>query len=165
MLYTDNNPLTYVLKTATLNAVGQQWVAELADFNFTIKYRPQKANVDADDISRMPVNFDSYMSQCTQSVFQEVVRATEQGILVQQEELSPLFSSVSFNTLQEQMGAETLPNTVQPLSRDVIKTAQQEDLVIGKIYDHKMRNERPCGQEIKNESIDVKALVREWNRL
>jgi hypothetical protein len=48
VVYTDNNPLTYVLTTARLNATGQRWVAELADFNFKIKYRPGKANADAD---------------------------------------------------------------------------------------------------------------------
>ena len=38
LVYTDNNPLTYVLSSARLNATGQRWVAELADFHFTIKY-------------------------------------------------------------------------------------------------------------------------------
>ncbi len=42
-VYTDNNPLTYVLSTARLNAVGQRWVGELADFHFDIRYRPGKA--------------------------------------------------------------------------------------------------------------------------
>ena len=36
-VYTDNNPLTYVLSSARLNATGQRWVSELADFHFTIK--------------------------------------------------------------------------------------------------------------------------------
>lgn len=35
-VYTDNNPLTYVLSSARLNAVGHRWVGELADFHFTI---------------------------------------------------------------------------------------------------------------------------------
>ena len=39
-VYTDNNPLTYVLSSAKLSEVGHRWVAELADFNFNIKYRP-----------------------------------------------------------------------------------------------------------------------------
>ena len=55
-VYTDNNPLTYVLSTAKLNATGHRWVAELADFTFTIKYRPGKINQDADTLSRMPLN-------------------------------------------------------------------------------------------------------------
>ena len=32
-VYTDNNPLLYVLSSAKLNATGQRWVNELADFN------------------------------------------------------------------------------------------------------------------------------------
>ena len=33
-VYTDNNPLTYILISAKLDAVGQCWVAALANFNF-----------------------------------------------------------------------------------------------------------------------------------
>lgn len=36
-VYTDNNPLTYVLSTARLNAVGHRWVGQLTDFHFDIK--------------------------------------------------------------------------------------------------------------------------------
>ena len=56
VVYTDNNLLTYVLTSAKLNATGHRWVAELADFNFTIKYRPGKTNTDADVLSRMPLD-------------------------------------------------------------------------------------------------------------
>ena len=35
---TDNNPLTYVMSTPNLDAVGHRWVASLAGFNFTIEY-------------------------------------------------------------------------------------------------------------------------------
>lgn len=106
VVYTDNNPLTYVLTTAKLNASGQRWVAELADFNFTIKYRPGKTNADADGLSRMPIDFKDYMSHCTQSISQDVVTATQQGILVQQLEQTPIFSAISFDTPQQQTGAE-----------------------------------------------------------
>ena len=50
-VYTDNNPLTYVLTLAKLNATGLRWIRELADYNFNIRYRPGKANVDADTLS------------------------------------------------------------------------------------------------------------------
>lgn len=43
-VYSDNNPLTYVMKSAKLNAVGHRWVSELADFRFTLKYRSGKVN-------------------------------------------------------------------------------------------------------------------------
>ena len=35
-IFTDNNPLTYVLTSAKLDACGQRWVAKLANYNFTI---------------------------------------------------------------------------------------------------------------------------------
>ena len=38
VIYTDNNPLTYLLSTAKLNTTMHRWVAELADYNFSIKY-------------------------------------------------------------------------------------------------------------------------------
>ena len=46
-VYTDNNPVTYVLSSAKLNATGLRWIGELADFNFTIHYCPGKSNIDA----------------------------------------------------------------------------------------------------------------------
>lgn len=49
---TDNNPLTYVLTTAKLNATGHRWLAALATYDFDVQYRPGKANTDADLLSR-----------------------------------------------------------------------------------------------------------------
>ena len=41
IVYTDNNPLTYVLSTAKLNATGHRWVSELAGFSFSTWTRQQ----------------------------------------------------------------------------------------------------------------------------
>ena len=53
-VYTDNNPLTYVLTTAKLDATGQRWIANLANYNFKIFYRCGRSNIDADSLSRIP---------------------------------------------------------------------------------------------------------------
>ena len=53
-VHTDNNPLTYVLTTAKLDATGQKWVASLANYNFTITYHSGKHNINADPLSRVP---------------------------------------------------------------------------------------------------------------
>ena len=52
-VYTDNNPLTYVFSSAKLDACGQRWVAKLANYNFTIKYKCGLSNVEADALSRI----------------------------------------------------------------------------------------------------------------
>ena len=49
-VYTDNNPLTYILTSAKLNATSLRWVRELADFRFQVNYRPGKSNSDADTL-------------------------------------------------------------------------------------------------------------------
>ena len=67
-VFTDNNPLTYILTSAKLNATGLRWVNELADFHFDVRYRPGKANADADNLSRMPISFEEYMSACSKMV-------------------------------------------------------------------------------------------------
>ena len=36
IIYTDNNPLTYIMKKKQLDAIAQRWVTALADFNFVI---------------------------------------------------------------------------------------------------------------------------------
>ena len=53
-VYTDNNPLTYILTTAKLDAIGQRWVTSLANYNFKIFYKNGKLNVEADALLCIP---------------------------------------------------------------------------------------------------------------
>ena len=53
-VFTDNNPLTYILTTAKLDATGQRWVAALSIYDFQIFYRSGKSNKNADALSRIP---------------------------------------------------------------------------------------------------------------
>ena len=53
-VYTDNNPLTYILTTAKLDATGQRWVASLANYNFKNFYKSGKLNIEADALSCIP---------------------------------------------------------------------------------------------------------------
>ena len=53
-VYTDNNPLTYILTTAKLDATGQRWVASLANYNFKIFYKSGKLNVQVDALLCIP---------------------------------------------------------------------------------------------------------------
>ena len=55
---TDNNPLTYVLTTPNLDAIGHRWVAALADFDMSIEYLKGTDNKVADTLSRVSVRLD-----------------------------------------------------------------------------------------------------------
>ena len=75
VVYTNNNPLTYVFTSAKLNATGLRWVGELAGSNFEICYRPGKLNVDADSLSRLPSDFKTYTDSCTEKITSESLHA------------------------------------------------------------------------------------------
>ena len=49
---TDNNPLTYILTSAKLDAASHRWLAALSTYDFKLQYRAGSQNQDADALSR-----------------------------------------------------------------------------------------------------------------
>ena len=52
IVFTDNNPLSH-LSSAKLGALEQRWAAQLASFNFEIRYHSGKSNSNADTLSHL----------------------------------------------------------------------------------------------------------------
>ena len=86
---TDNNPLTYILTTAKLDATGQRWVASLSDYNFTIKYRSVKKNADADGLL---CRQEGNTGECT--VLPDVIKAVAMSVTATE---CPFIDSVYFS--------------------------------------------------------------------
>ena len=76
-IYTDNNPLTYVLSTEKLDAMGHRWIAGLANYNFHICYKSGKSNVEADALSR--INWESCDETIQANSIQAIVAAAIKG--------------------------------------------------------------------------------------
>jgi len=76
---TDNNPLTYVLTSAKLDATSQRWVSQLANYDFSIVYRSGKVNLDADALSRLPLRVweEEVVSSALQDAAVEVLPVVE----------------------------------------------------------------------------------------
>uniref|UniRef100_A0A8C6LSZ5 Gypsy retrotransposon integrase-like protein 1 n=2 Tax=Nothobranchius TaxID=28779 RepID=A0A8C6LSZ5_NOTFU len=161
-VYTDNNPLTYILSSARLNAVGHRWVGELADFHFDIKYRPGKRNADADMLSRYPVNLQQQMNDHTETVSPEVVSAVWQGTKLVQDDDVPWVAALQLNGDDGNAVPHTSVSDIIP--RD-ITAAQQADPAIKEVISLKLRAWTPNEKEKKTMSKQTRRLLYEWNKL
>ena len=77
VVWTDNNPLTYVLMMPNLDATGHWWVGALASFQFKLEYQKGTDNGVADALSRVPI---SHSQETIQSLLEgAIVRAADQS--------------------------------------------------------------------------------------
>ena len=58
MVKMDNNPLTYILTTPNLDAMGHRWVGALASFEFELKYQKGLENRAANTLNCVPIRHD-----------------------------------------------------------------------------------------------------------
>ncbi|KAL7857415.1 hypothetical protein SRHO_G00163140 [Serrasalmus rhombeus] len=127
---TDNNPLTYVLTTAKLNATGQRWLAALSTYDFAIQYRPGRENVDADHLSRNASEEEGWISP-------SAVKATCKRVCVAENMGSSYI---------EQLGAtpNAIPDlyayptrlgisSLEQLSEEDLRKAQEADAAISRV--------------------------------
>ena len=70
VVQTDNNPLTYMLMTPNLDAMGHRWVGALASFQFELEYQKGANNGAVDALSQVPI---SHKQQTVQSLLEETI--------------------------------------------------------------------------------------------
>ena len=143
-IVTDNNPLTYVLTSAKVDATGHRWLADLSNFNFSIKYKPGPQNIDADALSRI-------------SWTEEQVKSALEGVT------GTLDGNVSNSAVSMQVD---IVNLEEFSSGSVVKSAaewhkvQRDDAVTAHVIDVLL------GNKVTNDvNYDTKCLLREKKRL
>ena len=151
---TDNNPLTYVLTSAKLDATGHRWLASLANYTFKLTYRAGRSNADADGLSRRPVT----------QMFPEVVKAITNSALVSRCEL-PLAESIvlSQKATLTPPSQPDMPNFQSPGKIHWVNE-QRKDLTITKVIDLLQSGCKPKSDELAGESEDLTCYLKEWKR-
>ena len=79
----DNNPLTYIMTTPNLDAVGHRWVAAMTGYNFEIEYVQGLDNKVADALIRVGecLDEDAVKELLDQGVIKELLNnAAHYGI-------------------------------------------------------------------------------------
>ena len=164
-IYTDNNPLTYIFTAARLSATCHRWVSQLAEYKFTIHYRPGQINTDADGLFRIPFDMASYMESCTEHVSLEVVKATLNAVQAQVKGNSTWISSFGSDQTPLDQDLSCFPDAVHPIPTSKIKQAQYEDIPIHQIIQQKLMNQKLSPAKRANEHPNTKTMMHEWNKL
>ena len=192
-VYTDNNPLTYVMTSARLDATRHRWVSELSDFNFKIYYKPGKKNVDADSLSRMPIPFETYMGECSQSLNRESINTilvTADAQLNGEVDWTVTMSRCrvevdsgvndQYMTLQQPKDGQQInhnhdndktfsnENTQTEqgsITKEEIKVAQRNDHDLRWIIELKSKQTSPLLKEQRGLNANQRILLRDWKKL
>ena len=159
-VYTDNNPLVYLMQATKLNAFAERWVSELAEYNFKISYRPGTVNKDADCLSRLPLDIHQYKDLCTASVEPNAFEAVMAGIKVQTEEIEAWRSHIVNNNNDVIIGAMILSKDNEIID---VRQSQSEDKLLGKIITFVEAGVKPKRE--KGEEKEFAKLILEFDKL
>ena len=159
-VFTDNNPLTYLMDCKKLNAYGERWISELSEFNFTTKYRPGVINRDPDCLSRLPLNIEAYMNECSEEIKTDAFRA-----IMAQVQVKMNFSEtwrVAINALNvekmEHVPLETITDNIKK-----IKNEQNADINLCEIMKFVSKKAKP--KIFSTDNSEIKVLKRGFRKL
>lgn len=165
-VYTDSNPLTYVLTSAKLDATGHRWLSALASYNLTLNYKAGKTNIDADLLSRNPPRPDP-LRNARQTVTSSMVTATIQGVT---EMRAPDTSYVEVTGHDGDLHLPTSPEQVGNSSHSLSEPPdwhreQRLDPIIRRVTQILESGNCPTLRQRKQEHPVVQKLLREWDKL
>jgi len=143
-VFTDNNPLTYVLSSAKLDATGHRWLSQISSFNFSIYYKTGKTNVDADVLSRLP------------DIHQDVVQS------VCQADYQPPAATLLPADVRSLRTLEIVDST--SIDSIDIKKLQEDDEIICSIVRHLQAGTKPGKAELR-EDPERKKYMLCWEKL
>lgn len=149
-----------MMSTAKLNAVGHCWVGQLADFHFEIRYKPGKLNIDADTLSRCPLDINTYISQCSDRLSEEAVCTAWEGSRTAQEGEVAWVAALNIAS-HPQTHTEPFP----VIDHNELAREQRKDPVIGKILELKEKNTEMTEDRQRPLDRPTRKFSREWSRL
>lgn len=144
IVYTDNNPLSH-LSSAKLGAAEQRWAAQLASFDFELKFRSGRSNRNADALSRQhspgPSDFEAMLPGTS------LPKPLQQALNMEK-------------TVVNQATVMVLP---QKTSSDIC-ALQHADPVIQEVRRYWDQGRRPSYEERQQLSSPGLILLRQWSR-
>ena len=159
-VYSDNNPLLFVMTLKKPNTAIQRWISELAEYTFSVHYRPGPVNRDADCLSRLPLDIEQYKPLCDKTISLDTFQAMIASVYI---------DSLTFAEPVDVKQAETHEETASQLSQ-LMKDQREDEYikpVLNKILgnnsaspDYHTTESKLLLKEEKNLFIDRNGLLR-----
>lgn len=174
-VYTDNNPLSYLLTSAKLGATETRWAAELAQFRFKIKYRSGKSNGNADSLSRKVQHGDgpttARLEEATCTPSQAHPEASNDNPTPLPPDVRARIRDKITDVLLSEIRTRSSmvePKTISPIpsiSRVELKQLQQSDDDLGRFCSLWSSGQKPPRRQLMKESKPVRNLVNCWEKI
>lgn len=126
-------------------AVEQGWAAQLAMYNFDIKYRTGKTNQAADALSRLPTQGTEIPATISMIMLEEALQISNE----------PCTMTVDCNAI----------NTLPKYSAEDIQNMQQEDPAVDRFLLYFKSALKQTRSERQKETRQVLGMVRQWDRM
>ena len=156
-VYTDHNPLTYILTTAKLDATGHRWLSELSQYEFQIFYKPGRQNRAADGLSRRPDPEDE-QKQCSEHIRPEVLK-----------EICTLLTSDGFSGVAEGLGThpDAMVNAIPVVHVTTVDwvAEQRKDPELHRVLQVVADGTKLTDRQRKRETGGVMRLLSHWDSL
>ncbi len=120
------------------------------------------SNVDADTLSRLPLDMEAYEVTCTEKLSDKTVRATWDGSQAAKRKDVAWITALNIAFLDRHL--QPHPN-LPTISHDDLVRAQREDQAINEIMELKASNTKLTDEIHKIVSGATRKLLHEWNKL
>ncbi len=170
-IITDNNPLCH-LTTAKLGAIEQRWAAQLAVFDFEVKYRPGRCNTAADALSRIPgssepdsesedAEYDGCVAICNSL---RMGTALEPDLLAAGVEYSKVRQLQASLAGEDDVVGESTP-TLRGYSKAELRQFQESDPTLSVFKKFWSLQKKPTKPERLGLSRSVRSLLKQWPKI
>ena len=169
VVFTDNNPLSYLQSSAKVGATEMRWVADLAIFDYTIQYKPARSNKNVDSFSRKTHHGKDQVShRFVETTMVTPIAYPSIGAslpIALRKEVSNLIDpswleEVDVRSSKTQPACAPFPS----LPNDELAELQKQDGTISRVR-LLLGCEKPSNKQIAKEGNEVAKLLKGWDRL
>jgi hypothetical protein len=159
---TDHKALLWLRNFKDVDGTIGRWLLEMQDLDYTLEYRPGRAHVNADALSRRPC--PEQCRHCCKLEEKNRVNIESQGSVETQQQKGECKWWSPADT-QEMALAVITDQLLVPLTVEEVKLAQEADPEVTSVCEALRARRRPSLYELVSASPFRKTLVSQWDRL